>query len=297
VSEPLRFSVVIPTLHRLDVLRRTLEILLTCDPPPDEIIVVDADADGGAERLVRELQDGASGLRYLRSPRSLTLQRNRGIDEATGDVLVFLDDDVLLPPDTFARLAEAYEDARVIGATGKVVEPHIDRVGGVRSPLRRLLPGGPEGTFTRYGYPRYVQSEAGPPMDVEYMLGCFMSARREAAAQVRFDEALGGYALAEDEDFSYRLSRAGRIRYLPDLVVRHEKTGFSSHEPRSFNRLVVRNRTYLFRKNFAHTRRARAEFRIFLAGLLAHRLVNREWSAARGLLEGIAEVRRARTKP
>ena len=46
------------------------------------------------------------------------------------------------------------------------------------------------------------------------MPGCFMSARREAAS-VRFDEKLGAYALAEDEDFSYRLSRRGRLVYLP----------------------------------------------------------------------------------
>ena len=80
-----------------------------------------------------------------------------------------------------------------------------------------------------------------------------MSARRELAARCRFDEHLGAYALAEDEDFSYRLSRHGRVVYLPDMVVVHEKLGFRSFDSRDFGKLVVRNRAYLFRKNFPQT--------------------------------------------
>jgi GT2 family glycosyltransferase len=280
------------------VLRKTLDDLASCEPPPDEVIVVDADPNHSSEILVEEFgrRGDAITFVYVESPASLTLQRNRGIDVASGDVVVFLDDDVGVPRDTFARLLSAYESRSTVGATGRVIEPAAKRVGGVGSRVRDWLPGGGEaGAFTRYGYPRYVRHDE-EPRDVEYMLGCFMSARREAAASVRFDEALGGYALAEDEDFSFRLSRLGRIRYLPELVVRHEKFGFASKDPRTFNRLVVTNRAYLFRKNFAQTRRARAEFELFLLMLLAHRLVNREWRAAQGLLEGIAAVWRGRLR-
>jgi GT2 family glycosyltransferase len=297
-SERVRFSVVIPTLMRTTILAKTVANLVDCNPPPDEVILVDADGDGSARRLADE-QDARRErpvVRYLSTPASLTFQRNRGIDEARGDVIVFLDDDVAVPPDVFSRLAEAYADPSIVGATGRVVEPHGKRIGGVGSRLRALFPGTPPGRFTRFGYPRYVREAETPPAHVEYMLGCFMSARRDVAAAVRFDEALGGYALAEDEDFSYRLSREGPIRYLPDIVVHHEKFGFSSKDPLELNRLVVRNRAYLFRKNFAHTRRARAEFRVFVAALLAHRLLNREWRAARGLVEGVLAARRERRR-
>lgn len=292
----MRFSVVVATLGRTAILAKTVANLVECDPPPDEVILVDGNGDGSAKRLVDE-QDARRErpvVRYVASAASLTFQRNRGIDEARGDVIVFIDDDVAVPTDVFSHLAEAYADASIVGATGRVVEPHAKRIGGVGSRLRALFPGTPPGRFTRFGYPRYVREAEAPPTQVEYMLGCFMSARRDVAAAVRFDEALTGYALAEDEDFSYRLSREGPIRYLPDLVVHHEKFGFSSKDPRELNRLVVRNRAYLFRKNFAHTRRARAEFRVFLVALLAHRLLNREWAAARGLVEGVLALRRAR---
>ena len=108
-------------------------------------------------------------------------------------------------------------------------------------------------------------------------------------------EHLGGYALAEDEDFSYRLSRLGRIRYVSRIVVEHRKLGFGSADPRGFDRRVVVNRAYLFKKNFAQTPAARAEFALFVAMLLGHRVLNREWRGAQGLLEGAAQVLRERS--
>jgi GT2 family glycosyltransferase len=293
-----RFSVVMPTLRRKEILRETLEEILAAEPPPHEVLVVDADGGGDVVRLLDELEPvrTQSRLRYINTAPSLTHQRNVGIDEAEGDVLVFLDDDVSIPTDLFDRLERAYDDESVVGVTGQVVEPESGRIGGVGSPIRRLVLGrGPEGTFTSFGYPRYI-SDPAIPRDVEWMAGCFMTARRDAARAVRFDEQLTGYALAEDEDFSYRLSRIGRIRYVPEIVVLHHKLGFTSKNPRDFNRLVVRNRTYLFRKNFAHTRRAKVRFALFFGVLFGHRLVNREWQAAHGLLDGAEEVLRRRAK-
>src|ERR1043165_5201047 len=117
------------------------------------------------------------------------------------------------------------------------------------------------------------------------MPGCFMSARRETAARGRFDEQLTGYALAEDEDFSIRLAHIGRIRYLPTAVVYHRNTGFSSRDSRSFNRDVMRNRRYLFRKNFPQTPLARAGFVSLALALLVHRAVNRDLRGLPGLRE------------
>ena len=204
----MRFSVVIPTIDRVDNLRTTLASIARADPPPAEIVIVDASAERSAEEVAKEF-----GVHYMHTAPGLTAQRNRGTERATGDVVVFLDDDVEVAADFFGRLADAYEDEDVVGATGRVLELDSGRLGAPRSRVRKLLPGGGrEGAFTRYGYPRYLRNP-NRPTDVEFMQGCFMSARRELAPQVLFDEELGGYALAEDEDFSYRLSRLGRIRY------------------------------------------------------------------------------------
>src|SRR5206468_4076447 len=124
----------------------------------------------------------------------------------------------------------------VVGATGIVVEPDDRPFGGKTSRVRSFLPGGGvEGTFTRYGYPRRLV-HVDEPRDVEFMQGCFMAARLPDARTVGFDERLPGYGLAEDEDFSYRLSRRGRIRYEPSIVVRHDNTGFATRDRRAFGR-------------------------------------------------------------
>lgn len=285
-EQRLYFSVLIPTLRRPDELRSTLESLLACRPPPDEVIVVDGDPGRSAEPVARDL-----GVRYLTSEPGLTRQRNAALAVAGGEVVVFSDDDVRFDPSVFAVLTDVYREP-LVGATVRVIEPDAHRIGGPRSRLRRLLLGGREGTFTRFGYPRYVVGDK--PQDVEVMRGCFMTARRTAAEQVRFDENLVGYALAEDEDFSYRLSRLGRIRYRPEVTVEHRKTGFIERDERAFGRSVVLNRAYLFRKNFRRTPMARLQFSLLVAGLVGHRLVNREWRGAQGLVEGALQVLRGK---
>jgi glycosyltransferase involved in cell wall biosynthesis len=290
----MKFSVVIPTMRRERILEATLESLRRCDPAPDEVIVIDADADRSSQAVVTAFdQKVAPAVRYHNAEPSLTRQRNLGIDDASGDVVVFLDDDVHIEPGLFGRLAEVFRDESIVGATGHVVEPESLRRLGPQSKLRRVL-GGEDGSFTRYGYPLYLRDPS-HDRDVEFMQGCFMSARLEAARAVRFDEHMSGYALAEDEDFSYRLSRLGRIRYVSDIVVEHRKLGFGSADERRFGRLVVVNRAYLFRKNFDQTALARAQFGLLVAMLVGHRIVNREWRGAQGLLEGAAQVLRGRS--
>jgi GT2 family glycosyltransferase len=292
----MKFSVVIPTMRRERLLEATLESLRRCEPAPDEVIVIDADAGRSSQPVVTAFdRKVAPAVRYLNTEPSLTRQRNLGIDDASGDVVVFLDDDVNIEADLFGRLAEVYRDDSIVGVTGRVVEPQTARKLGPASKLRGLLPGGGEdGRFTRYGYPRYLR-EVRHDTDVEFMQGCFMSSRLDAARAVRFDEHMSGYALAEDEDFSYRLSRLGRIRYVADIVVEHRKLGFGSADERRFGRLVVVNRAYLFRKNFDQTALARVQFGLLVAMLVGHRVVNREWRGAQGLLEGAAQVLRERS--
>jgi glycosyltransferase involved in cell wall biosynthesis len=284
----MRFSVVIPTLNRTDFLREALASLQACAPPPDEIIVVDGDPARSAEATVAEARRQADSipLRYLTSEVGVTRQKNAGLTASSGDVILFLDDDVEVDRRVFAVLSEVYRDPELVGATGNVMEPPSYRLGDQRSPFRRwLFGGGEEGSFTRFGYPRYVL-DASQPRDVEFMPGGFSSARRHAAVEVRFDEALSGVALGEDEDFAYRLSRLGRIRYLPKAIVHHRKLGFGSYDSRAFNRAIVINRAYLFRKNFRPTVLARAQFALFLLVLLGHRVVNADWPGARGVIEG-----------
>lgn len=293
---PVRLSVIIATRRRPDRLAAALASLSVCRPMPAELIVVDGDEAQSARAVVEAHADALApaAVRYVPSAPGLTRQRNRGIDLAEGDVVVFADDDVEFTPDLFAQLAAAYADPAVAGATVRVHERENRRVGGARSRLRRLLAGrGEQGTMTAAGYPRRL-TDVEHERDIEFLHGCLMSARRELATRVRFDETLPGYALAEDEDFGYRLSRVGRIRYLAGARVVHHAEGIGSLRQHEFNRQLVLNRTYLFRKNFFSSPATRTQFAALVALLVAHRLANGEWAGARGLLAGAREAWAAR---
>lgn len=285
-----RLSLVIATLQRPGMLAVTLATLARCDPLPAEVIVVDGDEAASAAPVVAGFAEtlGSVPIRYLSARPGTSQQRNEGTAAATGDIVVFADDDVEFDPGVFGALAAAYGDQEVVGATGQVLESAQRRIGGTRTRLRRLL-GGPEGTMTSFGYPRRI-TEPTVARDVEFMHGCLMSARRELALECRFDVNLPGYGLAEDEDFGYRLSRVGRVRYVPEAHVVHARQGFRSIDRRKFDRMLVRNRTYLFRKSFPQTAVTRLQFAGLLGVLAVHRALNREWRGLLGLVEGVADV-------
>jgi GT2 family glycosyltransferase len=293
-----RLSVVIATLGRSEVLAETLTSLAECDPPPGEVVVVDGDARGSAAPVVRAFaeREGAPPTNYVEGERGASVQRNIGIDSASGDVVVFVDDDVFLAPDVFDVIARAFDDADVVGATGRIVEERPHSFGSDRSLVRRILLGRvSDGGMTRFGYPRHIQ-DIHREHDVEFMQGCLMAARRDAAAHVRFDLQLGGgvgYAALEDEDFSYRLSRSGRVRYLPTAVVYHRKSGFRTRDPRFFGWLTAVDRAYLFRKNFRRTPVTRMQFALMMMVLAVHRVVNRQWAELAGFAKGLRDAWRA----
>lgn len=290
------FTVLIVTKSRPGPLGSTLQSIAACDPGPLEVIVVDGDERGSAGPVVEQAASTGLPARHLLSPPSLSVQRNTGVEVARGEIVVFLDDDVELDEGLFAALERPYGDPSVVGATGRVIEPEGRRFGGKRSGLRRLLfPGGRQGTMTGFGYPRRIL-DPDEPGDIEWMQGCFMSARTEIARGVPHDELISARYEGEDEDFSYRLSRLGRLRYEPGAVIEHLQLGFgaSTARQREFNRDIVLVRTYLFRKNFTRSPLNRVRFALLVAMLFGHRLLNREWAGARGVLDGAARAVRTR---
>jgi GT2 family glycosyltransferase len=287
-------SVVIATLGARASLQRAIDAAASSTARPAEILVVDGDPGAAASAAVRDADPAGVPVRHLRAPRGLTRQRNVGLDAAVADVVVFVDDDARLRVDALAHLLAAYDDPSVVAATGRVVEPSSNRVAGKSSRVRRALFGrAREGRMTRFGYPRRLVDEVAD-RDVEFMAGCFMSVRADVGRAVRFDERLSGYALAEDEDFGYRVSRVGRVRYVGGAVVDHDNAGFGQRDRREFGRAVVVNRAYLFSKNFAQTPAARLQFVLLVPILIAHRAINRDWRGMLGLAQGARAAARMR---
>jgi len=125
----MKLSVVVPTHDKAALLRRTLDSLeaQAFDPADFEVIVVD-DGSTDATRALLESRHPAHGLAVVRleSNRGRAAARNRGLERAGGDVVVFLDDDMELAPELLAahrRLHE--EDGRVAGVGNVVNHPEV----------------------------------------------------------------------------------------------------------------------------------------------------------------------------
>src|ERR1700754_461326 len=90
-------SVVIPTCDRKSRLLALLECLAHSLYPIHEVIIVDSGQDRLSPKEIQGFQP--LNLKYLFSERSVCVQRNTGIRQATGDWIFLCDDDIEMPAD------------------------------------------------------------------------------------------------------------------------------------------------------------------------------------------------------
>jgi len=103
-------SVIIPTMNRLKDLRITLSSIAEQSRIPNEVIVVDQSDDDCTKKFINDLASASNVLRYVHlDTKSLTKARNLGLERATGEVLLFLDDDVTLDKCYIERIIETFE--------------------------------------------------------------------------------------------------------------------------------------------------------------------------------------------
>lgn len=222
-------SVCVPTAKRPEMVARLLRNLAGQTRLPDEILVVDASSDDETAAVVAECQAlfAPGVLRHLSSDLGLTLQRNVGIDNTTGELLCMVDDDVLLEPDCLQAL-EAF-----------MTSPEGQRFGGVGTYITNLY-GKPIHQYQRL-YRRlalwesltpgvwlycgdFVPLNKLPPFtgvcEVQYLSGCAIMWRRAVFARVRPDSSFrfGG----EDRHLSLRVSQHWPIGVLGHARVQHD---------------------------------------------------------------------------
>ena len=126
----MRVSVVIPTVNRRDSVMRTVSTVLKQDFPADyEIIVVaDGASDDTAEAL-RKFQAG-SPVRVLEfeKNRGPSAARNAGWCAAAGELVVFLDDDMICTPGLLRAHVAAHRgsgNGEIVGLGAIYVSPEL----------------------------------------------------------------------------------------------------------------------------------------------------------------------------
>ena len=204
-------SLILSTRNRPVFAVSAMRTVLDGHQVPSEIVVVDQSDIQNLE-FSTWTDHPACSLRYLWKPaRGLSLGRNTGIAASTGEILLFIDDDVVVRPEWFGRIVTSL---RRVGAksvvTGRTVggEPEVP---GAFAPSVDINP-------------RRTIYRGRPGRDV--LPAANMALYRSAIAEVGgFDERLGagtGFPSSEDNDFGFRLLEAGfDIVFDPDVLVVH----------------------------------------------------------------------------
>ncbi|HEY8172550.1 MAG TPA: glycosyltransferase family A protein, partial [Dehalococcoidia bacterium] len=169
------FSIVIPTYNERDDIGATLQAAMN-QTLPAEIIVVDGGSDDDTLSRVGAFSDAVALIEEGRR-RGVAAARNAGVRSATGDIVVFLNADVTLPPDFLAHLAVLYDD----GCAAVSVESSVENMDAVTA--------------------RYIQAMHElkyDPRSVGWSEG--FSCRRDLALAAAFPEEIPG-AGGEDVEF------------------------------------------------------------------------------------------------
>lgn len=185
-------SVVIPTKDRPDLLARCLRAVVgqECEAAFEVVVVNDAGCpvDDVARRYDRVTVVTGAG-------RGPAAARNEGIAHASGEVVLFTDDDAIPRPGWMKAALTALADRPdAVGVVGRVESPPFD-------PL----------------YEHSVRNDGG----VGNFLTCNVAYRKAALERVGGFDTGFPYPAAEDRDLGYRMQGIGLVLFEPAMVVTH----------------------------------------------------------------------------
>ncbi|BBX20087.1 glycosyl transferase family 2 [Mycolicibacterium duvalii] len=224
-AEAPRITVVVATRERPRLLRICLNALLDLDYPDYEIVVVDnAPETAATARLVKQLY--APSVRYRREDRKgLASAHNRGLETATGSIVAFVDDDVVVDRNWLSAIAEGFRAYPNVGCvTGLILPAELI------TPAQLMLE--QHGGFDKGFRQRVFDTSDNRPGDPLFP---FTAGRLGSGANMAFDTAvlreLGGFDSAtgigtfarggDDLAAFFRVVLDHKLVYQPSAVVWH----------------------------------------------------------------------------
>jgi GT2 family glycosyltransferase len=280
VASPVNVSAIVVSYDRDAPLRATLECLLQQDPAPIEIILVDQTLqhDPATQAFLDELVEAGRIVRIEQAEANAQRARNRAIGAARGEVLLFVDDDVMMESDLVQAHWTNYRDPNVAAVCGFFVDPGEAAVEELPPEYSRATTGW---IYLPHCYGKRIDSHLFPSGNG--------SVRRDIAQGLGgFDENFV-YTLLDDTDFACRLKKLGVTSvHDPAARLRHLKVNRGGQRPGGVDAYVIADASrwytwiYFFVMNFGW--RSWRELTLRLRGCVFRRVnLTRPWHLARAL--------------
>jgi GT2 family glycosyltransferase len=213
-------SIVIATYNRESVLIDSINSVLSQHYKNFELVVVDQTLhhEKTTQKFLDNLND--KRFRYFHvSPPSIAAAENFGISKARGEIVIFIDDDVIVNDQFIDSHVKAYDNPSVGGVAGRIVEPGQQ----VSDTLYHLTS---YGWAKRGGSLNYVKDS-----ETTDARGCNMSFRKTVLVELGyFDTQFVKNAYRFESDMCYRVVNAGyKILFCANasLIHLHIKNGGS----------------------------------------------------------------------
>jgi glycosyltransferase involved in cell wall biosynthesis len=301
-------SAIIATKGRPVSLRRTLQSLAEQGVQPQEIIVVDASADSDTLSLCEK---GIAGLRsqlqWIRAGEpGAAPQRNEGVLIARGQIIWFLDDDVVFENDCVSRLGEPFQRDPQIGGVNAMIRNQCYHSPGLMSRfVFSIMKGESAKTFAGEVIGPAVnllpedRDDLPDIVPVEWLNTTCTMYRREALPSPPFDPFFTGYSLMEDVALSAEVGKNWKLVNARTARVFHDsQPGDHKSDDLLLSRMELVNRHHVMTK-VLHRSRFRdylklAAFEVFglMSTLLSTRSWRRFWRALEGKRLAVVELLR-----
>lgn len=261
MSKKISVSLIICTYNREELLVQSLKCTLNQSYDDMEIIVIDQ-TDKHDDETRQYLDSIKHEIKHIYSSTpSLTKARNLGIDSSSGEVIIFIDDDVILEEDFVFHHVEAHSKYDVV--QGRVVE------------------GSSKPSFKPHWVNWWIKFSGSNNCIKEgktnVVTGCNFSIKRAVVSKVGyFDEFFSKLALREDSDYGLRCYKEGMVMgFSPEAKLIHLSspsggcdTGVSNI---FFASNYYENDMYFARKHFSKLACMFYQYRLYRRGYKAVR--------------------------